>query len=262
MKRSLGDIAARYRLLFACCGAALVVAFSWYALRDDSVFSFHAFCPFSPACSFFTLPEHGIVWPWGLFFFGVLVVSALFVRRLFCGWLCPVGIAQDILHLPRRRFTIPERPATPFRRRLATTLRLAVLALTLLLPFASGTMFFTRFCPMIRIGDVLYRTDFAGGLATLVLLVLFSAAIERFFCRFVCPLGLILGTVGRLGARFLPTLTVTRTCRAGDRCSRCADTCPTKIDLCRESARIDDAECLLCLRCVKTCRCYTIGGAR
>ncbi len=262
MKRSLRDIAARYRFPIALGGAALIVALAWYAIREESIFSFHALCPLSPVCAFFTMPGHGVVWPWGAFFFGALVLSALFARRLFCGWLCPVGIVQEILHLPKRAARLPERPATPLRRRTALATRLIILAATLMVPFMTGTMFFASFCPMIRIGDVLYRTDFVGGLATLLIFVLLSLALERFFCRFICPLGLILGWAGRLGARLFPTLTVRRTCRAGDKCSRCGDACPTKIDLCAVSDTIDDPECILCLRCVKTCRCYTVGMKR
>ncbi len=258
MKRSLRDIAARFRFPIAITGAALTVALAWYALRDESIFSFHALCPLSPICAFFTIPAHGVVWPWGVAFFGVLVVSALFVRRLFCGWLCPVGIVQDIIHLPKRAARLPERPATPLRRRTALAARIIILGATLAVPFATGTMFFTRFCPMVRIGDTLYRTDFTGGFATLLVLVLLSLAMERFFCRFVCPLGLILGWTGRLGTRLFPTLTVRRACRADGQCSRCSNVCPTKIDLCAAGDTINDAECILCLRCVKTCRCYTV----
>jgi len=261
MKKKMLDIFARYRLPVALLLAAALTAAAWYALRDGSIFSFHAFCPLSPVCAFFTMPEHGAVWPWGLFFFGVLLLSALFVRRLFCGWLCPAGIAQDILHLPRRIAGVAsEKPATPAQRVVTTAARGILLATTLAVPFATGTRFFTRFCPMIRIGDVLYRTDLAGGLATLALFLLLSIAVERFFCRFICPLGLLLGWSGRLGSRFFPALTVRRACRADDTCSRCADACPTKIDLCATDGPVDDAECILCLRCVGTCRCYTIGG--
>jgi len=261
MKRNVRNIFVRYWLPIAIFASALLVANGWFALRDDSVFSFHALCPFSPVCFFFTLPHHGVVWPWGFFFFGALLIAALFVRRLFCGWLCPIGVVQDILSLIRRFSPgTSERPASSLRRATSYATRLMVLAATFTVPFGTGVIFFTRFCPMIRIGDVVYRTDITGGLATLVLFGVLSIAMNRFFCRFICPLGLVLGWMGRLGARFLPTITVHRTCHAGEKCARCSAVCPMKIDLCAAGTQIDDTECILCLRCLKTCCCYTLRG--
>lgn len=260
MKGSVTDILARYRLIIFVAAAGAIIAAAWYAVRGGTIFNFHEYCPLSPVCVFFTMPQSGIVWPWGVFFFGTLLITALFVRRAFCGWLCPVGMAQDIVYLPRRLMNkAPTLPVPAGRRRASFWARIIVLLATLFIPFITGSMFFTNFCPMIRIGDALYRTDLAAGLATLGVLTVLSIVMERFFCRFVCPLGLILGWAGRSGAKLFPTLTVHKTCKAGDRCGKCVGACPMKIDLCAVNGAIDDAECLLCLSCVRQCRCYTVG---
>ncbi len=262
MKGRTIDILARYRLIIFIAAAGAIIAAAWYAVRGGTIFNFHEYCPLSPVCVFFTIPQSGIVWPWGFFFFGVLLITALFLRRAFCGWLCPVGLAQDIIYLPRRLLkAIPAWPATVGRRRASLTARIIVLLATLFVPFITGSMFFPQFCPMIRIGDVLYRTDYAWGLMTLGAFLIFSLLMERFFCRFICLLGLLLGWTGRLGARLFPTFTITRACKAGDNCSKCGTACPMKIDLCSRQGGIDDSECILCLSCVKQCRCYHVGGA-
>lgn len=260
MKGRAIDILARYRIIIFIVAAGAIIGAAWYAGRGGTIFDFHEYCPLSPVCIFFTMPQSGIVWPWGLFFFGTLLIAALFVRRAFCGWLCPVGLTQDLLYLPRRlKKAIPVRPATVGRRRASLTARIIVLLATLFVPFITGSMLFTEFCPMIRIGDVVYRTDFALGLITLGALLIFSLLMERFFCRFICPLGLLLGWTGHLGARLFPTLTITRACKAGGKCSRCGTACPMKIDLCSLQGGLDDPECILCLSCVKTCRnCYSV----
>ncbi len=263
MKGRVIDILARYRLVIFIAAAGVIIAAAWYAVRGGTIFNFHEYCPLSPVCVFFTMPQSGIVWPWGLFFFGTLLITALFVRRAFCGWLCPVGLVQDFVYLPRRLMQkMSALTATAGCRRAALVSRLLVLLAALFFPFFTGSMFFSQFCPMIRIGDVLYRTDYAWGLMTLGLLTLLSIIMERFFCRFVCPLGLILGWVGRSGAKLFPTITVHKTCKAADRCGKCAGVCPTKIDICAVDGAIDDAECMLCLSCVKQCRCYHTGEKR
>lgn len=262
MKRTVLDLLARQRLWIALAGAGILTAVAWHTVRAGTIFNFHEYCPLSPVCVFFTMPASGILWPWGLFFFGTLLVTALFLRRSFCGWLCPVGIAQDILYLPRRLLRAASARVTTAQRRVSITARIAVFAAALFLPFVTGSMFFANLCPMIRIGDILYRVDLTGGLLTLGILTIGSIFIERFFCRFVCPLGLLLGWSGRIGAKLFPTLTVHKTCAAGEKCGRCDGACPMKVDLCAANGAIDDTECILCLSCVKQCPCYHIGEKR
>jgi polyferredoxin len=109
----------------------------------------------------------------------------------------------------------------------------------------------------------MYRTDLAAGLMTLGVMLIFSIVMERFFCRFICPLGLLLGWTGLFGAKLFPTLTITRACKAGGKCGRCGTACPMKIDLCLLQGGLDDRECILCLSCVKTCRnCYSVGAKK
>ncbi len=260
MKGTALGMLARHRLPISLAGAGLLTAAAWYAVREGTIFNFHEYCPLSPVCVLFTTPANGILWPWGAFFFGTLLISALFLRRLFCGWFCPVGLAQDLLYLPRRLMKkSPARPATAGQRIASLASRSIVLAATIFAPFLTGAMLFAQFCPMIRIGDVLYRSDLAGGILTLGTLVVGSLLIERFFCRFVCPLGLLLGWSGRIGAKVFPTLTVHKTCKAGDKCGKCGGACPMKIDLCAADGALDDAECILCLTCVTQCRCYSIN---
>ncbi len=250
---------ARHRLPISITGAGLLTAAAWHAVREGTIFNFHEYCPLSPVCIFFTMPANGILWPWGFFFFGTLLITALFLRRAFCGWLCPVGLAQDLLYLPRRMTAVVTARTLSRERPVSVATRVAVLAATLSIPFITGSMFFASLCPMIRIGDVLYRVDLMGGVLTLGVLVAGSLLIERFFCRFACPLGLLLGWSGRIGAKLFPTLTVHKTCKAGDKCGKCGGTCPMKIDLCAADGAIDDAECVLCLACVTRCSCYSIG---
>lgn|GEM_PF-880496 len=264
MKVRVIDILARYRLPIFAAFATLFVLAGDLVVHPDSIFSSHEFCPLSPVCIFFEIPRTGVVWPWGFFFFGILMVSALILRRAFCGWACPVGLTQDLLYLPRRLLkAIPLRPATAGRRRASFWARLIVLLATLFVPFITGSMFFTSLCPMIRIGDVIYRTDLAAAFLTLGLITILSIVMERFFCRFICPLGLLFGWTGIIGAKMFPTFTITRACKAGDKCSRCGTACPMKIDLCSLQGGLDDRECILCLSCVKTCRnCYSVETKR
>ncbi|HWQ46615.1 MAG TPA: 4Fe-4S dicluster domain-containing protein [Longilinea sp.] len=70
---------------------------------------------------------------------------------------------------------------------------------------------------------------------------------ERFWCRYLCPLGGLLGLLSRLSPFHRE---VKETCTA---CSACVQRCPTgTIDPERDFAS-DPAECTVCYNCIETC---------
>jgi NosR/NirI family nitrous oxide reductase transcriptional regulator len=78
---------------------------------------------------------------------------------------------------------------------------------------------------------------FAGGLLVAGLFV------ERFFCRYLCPLGAALAIPGRL--RMFDWLKRYREC--GSPCQRCANECP--VQAIRPEGQINVNECIYCMHC-------------
>jgi MauM/NapG family ferredoxin protein len=88
-----------------------------------------------------------------------------------------------------------------------------------------------------------------GGLAVLlfVAVLALNAKRARFWCRYLCPLGALLGLVGKVAwlRRALNERCV--------ECARCARACPTgTIDAERRYAS-DPSECVMCLECAPVC---------
>lgn len=78
-------------------------------------------------------------------------------------------------------------------------------------------------------------------------IVLLNLAAERFWCRYLCPLGGLLGWISRLA---LVKRQVGGECT---RCAACARDCPTgTIDATREF-KSDPAECIMCMNCLSSC---------
>ncbi len=214
------------------------------------------------------------------------LVATLIVGRAWCGWLCPLGTVLDWAR-PRRGGRFRPDPAPRLRRVKHFLLALILLAallgnltflvmdpLTLLYRTAAAAAWpgtvalinglealsyrlsFLRpavdgFEGLVR-GTLLPMTQPASGLGVM-LAILFVAVLalnairERFWCRYLCPLGALLGLVSKFA---LLRRTVGDVCVE---CQRCARACPTgTIDPGRGFAS-DPAECTMCLECVPVC---------
>ena len=79
------------------------------------------------------------------------------------------------------------------------------------------------------------------------IVVAFNRIAERFWCRYLCPLGGFLGLVSRLA---IIRREVTSDCISCDRCSR---VCPTGTIDAEKSYASDPAECTVCYDCAAEC---------
>lgn len=187
---------------------------------------------------------------------GLLLLFGLFFGRFVCGWLCPFGLVQDVLH----RLPVPKLAKRPWMRSLSR-LRWAMLALVVFGPvaafFSAGVgkpLFCAYVCPAGMLEGALplmalrpayfaasgWLTVWKGVLLAAVLLV--SASVYRPFCRFLCPLGLWYGLWNRMAL-----LGIAVDAARCIRCGKCASVCPM-------DARIaGDAHCISCGRCVSSC---------
>ena len=92
------------------------------------------------------------------------------------------------------------------------------------------------------------------GFLFIIVLVL-GIRIPRFYCRFVCPLGALLGLLGRWD--------IWRIGKSDDRCRECRRCDAHCEGACAPSRVIQTSECVLCLNCLDRCRHGLISyGAR
>jgi polyferredoxin len=222
-------------------------------------------CPYAIfACPIGTLQNFaaGTAYRLSLYVTGFLVLIGTLTGRLVCGWICPCGLVQELLHrLPSRKIRLPP----PARH-----LRWASLVLfVFLFPALTGQPSFCRFlCPAgtLEAGAPLVAFDpwvrsligtlFGVKAAFLVLFALGAIFICRFFCQTACPLGLIYGFFNRVavwGLFYDPE-------RCLD-CGACARACPVSLRP-REKEFLSGA-CIRCLKCLRACprSCFRFGSA-
>jgi NosR/NirI family nitrite reductase transcriptional regulator len=174
-----------------------------------------------------------------------VAISMLFWGRgVFCGWLCPFGTLQELTnHLAQRLgikqieipFGLHERlwmiKYVVFVGILAVSLRSILLAFQFaeVEPFKTAiTLKFAREWPFVL---------YASGL------VLAGLFIERFYCRYLCPLGAALAIPARM--RMFEWLKRYREC--GSECHVCARRCT--VQAIHPLGQINPNECIYCLKC-------------
>ena len=165
-------------------------------------------------------------------------------RGAYCGWLCPFGALQELLSKIAKWQNIPQY-AVPWalHERLwpikylvfLALLGLSVYSLALAEHYAEIEPFKTAI--VLRFARSWPYLLFVGALLGAGLFI------ERFYCRYLCPLGAALAIPARIS--MFHWLKRYRNC--GDPCHRCAQDCMVQaID---PMGEINPNECLHCLNC-------------
>ncbi len=182
-----------------------------------------------------------------IFILWIYTVVSLFLvgRGLFCGWLCPFGVMQSMTAWVAEKLRIRQwKISARLHERLiylkyvalAVLMGLAMQSLQLaeqgaeIEPFKTAvTLGFVREWPF-----VLYA----------VALLAVGLFVNKFYCRYVCPLGAGLAVLGRFRIFSL----IPRRSECGSPCQLCAVKCETAAI--RKTGEIDYNECVQCLDCV------------
>ena len=195
---------------------------------------------------------------------GLLLLFGLLLGRVICGFLCPFGLLQELLHkLPTKKVQ-----KSPLTRKLSRVKYALLLIFVLAIPawFALRRLPLPAFCKYIcpagtLEGAVLLLLHPANGalramtgglcwwkMGVLLLVLGGCVFLYRAFCRFLCPLGALYSLLSRLA---LLGVRVDET--------RCTD-CGACVRACRMDIRaVGDGECIHCGDCIDRCPARAIS---
>ncbi|MDE7256442.1 MAG: 4Fe-4S binding protein [Clostridia bacterium] len=190
---------------------------------------------------------------------GILLLFGLLLGRLICGFLCPFGLIQELLY----KIRTPKLRKSRFTRVLSY-FKYVLLAIVIAIPliYAGIPSFCKYVCPAGTFGGAISllsngnNTSFFSMLGylftwkfcVLVVVVVASVFIYRFFCRFICPLGAIYSLfckISLLGVKLDKEKCID--------CGLCIQGC--KMDI----KHVGDHECIQCGECISVCPVQAIS---
>lgn len=185
-----------------------------------------------------------------LLFFGTTIGFALLLGRVICGFLCPMGLLQDVVHGIRQKARVEGVAMTDKMYAALTPVKWMMVFLLLGLSFLGGN--FCNFCPLVAVSPILAGIQtslyFSGFFMIFALIGSFFK--RRFFCL-ICPLGVLLGLLHKI-----TPFRIKKDCTACTECGACYEACPMGIKQIyteREKTDVTDMNCILCGECIRKC---------
>ena len=190
---------------------------------------------------------------------GFLILLGVLLGRFICGFLCPFGWLQELLH------KIPTKKLSTKKLKPLTYVKYAVLVvMVFLLPMLMkgdigiGDPYFCKYlCPQgvlegaipLSIANSGIRAAlgslFNWKLGVLITVVVLSVLFYRPFCKWICPLGAFYALLNRVS---LFQMKVDKDKCVS--CGKCARACKMDVDVTKSP---NHTECIRCGMCVKAC---------
>ncbi len=248
-------IILRYSLLF---GLLSYLSYQLYAhvLGNKAFPSVHGLCPFGGMESLLAyLSMDGAtlskIFSGTMVLFFVLLVLMVIFNRAFCGMICSFGALQELFgnigqKIFKRKLFMPYMLDKIFRY-----FKYFVLLLTVGMAWLTGALWFAAYDPWTAYGHLAnleeLLTAYLLGFIVLLVSLIGSFFYERFFCKYMCPLGAVNAIVSKTSRFF-----VKRDPETCINCNLCSKACPVNIDVARELT-VKSAECISCGKCVAAC---------
>jgi ferredoxin-type protein NapH len=223
-------------------------------------------CPLAwGSCPIGTLQHFVIVRAMPFYLLGVLGLIGLFVGRWPCGWLCPFGWFQEILY----KLKLPKVSAPDWLRHAKYVFLFGLVGAVAWVTFEP---WFCKVCPAgtleaglpwlawsARGSEYAAGMEFTTWIFSLKVGILGAFAVlagmmRRPFCRFVCPLGAILGLTNKVSLLKLD-YDLDRCAVAHAKgskiegcatCRHCSAVCPMDLKVPEQTGSVD---CIRCMNC-------------
>lgn len=186
-----------------------------------------------------------------------IIPVTIIMGRFFCGWMCSLGSFGDLIYyisrkIFKRKYKINEEldKILKYAKYVVLVFLIAVIWSFDITAFKQYNPWdvFGMFTALGKVPNFSYIvSNLAGGLVLFILIVIGSSFVERFFCRYLCPLGAVFAFTSRIR--------IAKIHKHSQKCGTCR-ICTTNCEMGIPLYKIDDVpsgECIQCMKCITAC---------
>lgn len=175
----------------------------------------------------------------------------IIIGRWFCGWICAFGTYNDLIHHISKKifkinFKVNEKVDNIFKYA-----KFIVLLVIIILGWNNKNNVLQGLSPWQAFASLtdpkILFSNMLIGLILLLLITIGAFFIERFFCRYLCPLGAIFFIISKFG--------ITKINKPKEHCGKCR-ACTNNCSMGLKLYKINTAkggDCINCLKCAEVC---------
>lgn len=190
---------------------------------------------------------------------GILILLGVLLGRFICGFLCPFGWFQELLHkIPTKKFSTKRLRPLTFLKYIILVVMVFLLPLLLVNEIGLGDPYFCKYlCPQGVLEGAIPLSLVNSGirsalgalftwkLGILLTVVVLSILFFRPFCKWLCPLGAFYALFNRIS--LLQIHVEEHRCVS---CGKCTKACKMDVDVLKTPAH---TECIRCGMCINAC---------
>jgi uncharacterized protein with FMN-binding domain len=180
-----------------------------------------------------------------------IIPLTIILGRFFCGWMCAFGTFNDIIYKISKHIFKVDFKVNSNVDAVIKYVKYLILLMLIFFVWTKGSTLFVTSNPWDAFGQITsfpqVISKYTVGFILLVLIGIGAAFIERFFCRYLCPLGAIFSITSRIS--------IFKISKPNDKCGKCricTNNCSMGIQLYKAQEQ-RGGECISCLRCVEVC---------
>lgn len=179
------------------------------------------------------------------------IIITIVLGRFFCGWVCAFGTYNDLIHLLSKNvfkidFKVNEKLDSALK-----FVKYLVLLLIVVVIWTMGSKVLESSSPWDAFAQITdfpqVLSDYTIGVILLLLITVGAFFIERFYCRYLCPLGAVFNIFSRIGI-----LKIKKPSDKCGKCRLCSDNCSMGLKLYKVES-VCGGDCINCFKCIETC---------
>ena len=190
---------------------------------------------------------------------GFLILLGVLLGRVICGFLCPFGWFQELLHkIPTKKLSTKKLKPLTYLKYVVLLVMVVLLPVLVTNQLGMGDPFFCKYlCPQgVLEGAIPLSMANAGIRAALgslftwkfivlLMVIVLSIVFYRPFCKWLCPLGAFYALLNKVS---LFQMQVDQSKCVS--CGKCAKVCKMDVDVTKSP---NHTECIRCGMCIRAC---------